>query len=104
LGKNKSFFLTVRETKTGKIVSVCDKEILGKVFEEDEMIIDLRTNFYYEEGLTIEADVEKIIVEIKDAFTSSIVGNEIVDALLKAGIIKKFKEISGIKYAMTVRI
>ncbi len=102
--EKKKFFLTVRETKTGKIISVCDKNIVGKVFEENETVMDLRTSFYYEEGLTIEADIEKIIEEITDAFTSSIVGNEIVEILLKQGIIRNFREICGIKYAMTVRI
>ena len=101
------FLLTVRYVQEGSIVAVCDKELVGKRFEEDDKVLDLGGEFFYEKGRTIETnDFEKIAKEIKSAFTSNIVGNRIVDLFVDAGIIKStnVKEIRGIKYAMTFRI
>jgi hypothetical protein len=102
------FLLTVRKTQEGKsVVTVCEKVLVGKVFEEDELVLDLRGDFFFEKGITVETDdFEMIAREVREAFTSSIVGNEIVSKFVKEGIIKSsnVKEICGIKYAMTFRI
>ncbi len=101
------FYLTVRDSTHGSVVAVCEKEIFGKKFEEGDLVLDLTTAFYFEEGKTIETgDVELIVEKVREAFTSNIVGNSIVDALLERGIIKRsgVKSIAGVKYAMTFKI
>ncbi len=103
----KMFLLTVRYAQEGSIVAVCDKEIVGQVFEENDKVLDLRGDFFYQEGITIETnDFDKIASEVKNAFTSNIVGNRIVSKFVQAGIIKasNVKKIGGVKYAMTFRI
>lgn len=102
------FLLTVRKSKDGsKVVAVCEKKLVGKMFEDGDLVLDLRGNFFFEEGLTVETDdFDRIADEVKKSFTSKIVGNEIVSRFIKAGIIDRsnVKEICGIKYAMTFRI
>jgi len=102
------FLLTIRRTEDGRsVVAVCEKELVGKVFEEGELVLDLRGYFFMEDGTTIETEnLELISREIKKAFTSNIVGNKIVSKLVQEGLIESssVKEICGIKYAMTVQM
>ena len=102
-----AFYLTVRKSAHGSVVAVCDRELVGRRYEEGEFVLDLTTNFFFEEGLTKEVDDVSVIVEaVKESFTSNIVGNRIVEALVEHGVINKngVKNIAGIKYAMTFKI
>ncbi len=102
-----AFYLTVRNSVNGNVVAVCDKELVGKRYEEGELVLDLTSNFFFEEGKTEEVEDLGVIVDaIKDAFTSNIVGNRVVGALIERGVLKEsgVKVIAGIKYAMTFKI
>ncbi len=102
------FLLTVRTSDTGeKVVAACDKELAGRKLEEGELVLDLRGKFFYEEGITVETDkFELIAKEVRDAFTSNIVGNHLVERFVESGMIDSsdVKKIAGVKYAMTFRI
>jgi hypothetical protein len=65
------------------IVAVCDKDILGKVFEEGERILDLTSDFYKGE----ERTEEETIPLLKEAFTIDFVGDKSVDMAIKKGFI-----------------
>lgn len=86
------------------IVAVCDKEILGKRFEEGKFQLDIKENFYKGEELS-----EKEIMEImgkmsREDATFNIVGKNSVNAALKAGIIEKegIKRIQGVPFALVL--
>ncbi|MEK6945321.1 MAG: DUF424 family protein [Nanoarchaeota archaeon] len=84
------------------IVAICDAELLGKIFEEDNFQLDVKENFYKGEKKT-EKEVIPIMrdMAIEDA-TFNIVGEKAVNAAIKAGIINKhgIKRIGGIPFAM----
>ncbi|MBU1135927.1 MAG: DUF424 family protein [Nanoarchaeota archaeon] len=84
------------------IVSVCDSNLLGKIFEEGERQLDVRESFY--EGDEV---FEKELLEIMKSFscedaTFNIVGENSVKCALNAGIITQegIKEIQGIRFAL----
>jgi hypothetical protein len=93
------------------VVAVCDKELLGKVFEEPSgdgevtMQLDVKESFYKgKEGKEVsEEEVIKImkLMAAEDA-TFNIVGPKSVASALKAGIIKEenIGEIKGIPYTL----
>ncbi len=86
------------------IVAICDAELLGKIFEEENFQLDIKENFYKGEKRT-EEEIILIMrdMAIEDA-TFNIVGERAVNAALKAGIINKhgIKKINGIPFAMVL--
>ncbi len=86
-----------------KIVSLCDKELLGKKFEEKNLQLDINPKFY--EG-DIKSNEEELIELLKDEEKEdscfNIVGENSCDIAIKAGIIDKnaIIQIQGIKHAL----
>jgi hypothetical protein len=86
------------------VVAICDKELIGKTFEEGEFQLDIKETFYKGEIKT-ESEVIEIMknMSAEDA-TFNIVGENSVKAAIKAGIISKdsVKKIQNIPYAMVL--
>jgi hypothetical protein len=78
------------------ILAVCDKELLGKVFEEGKKHLDLSADFY--EGETMDEDMVQSY--LKKAYIINAIGKNAVGCCLKAGLIEKgsTKEILKIPY------
>ncbi|VVB59637.1 Uncharacterised protein [uncultured archaeon] len=99
------FYLKRHASGDKIIVAACDSDILGKVFEENDKVLDVDSDFFGGEKLPAKKIVE-IADSIKTAQTSNIIGNRITTGLVKAGALKagSVKEIQGIKYAMVFRV
>lgn len=71
------------------IVAVCDTDLLGKTFVEDNRQIEVRTSFFQGE----EKDKVELINLLKDMYkedaTLNIVGKESIACALDAGVISK---------------
>jgi len=80
-----------------KIISICDKELVGKKFNEKKIQLDLSSNFYKGKEKT-EEDVRKIV---KEAYILNIAGKKSVGFCLKEGWISKnnIMRIKNIPYA-----
>ncbi len=76
-----------RSPEGRKIVSICDKEIIGEKFYEKNMQLDLSSDFYKGD----ERTEEEIIRLMKDAYILNIVGEKSVGFCLKQGWISKNK-------------
>ena len=93
-------YLKVHETEKGKIVAACDKELVGKVLEEEGICIDLDSYRDFYVGNTATKD------EIKDALkefsSANLVGKKVVgiaveDGVVDEGYIKYIKDIPYIQ-------
>ncbi len=83
-----SIKMIVKVHKTGdgrKIVAVCDKDLLGKKFEEGKLQLDLASNFYKGD----EKEEEEIIKILNDGNIINFVGKKSINLGLKQGIIAK---------------
>ncbi len=96
------FFLKIHDSENKKACAVCDSEILGKIFEENERILDVDKDFFGGE----KVHPDKIAEHIRSAHTSNIIGNRIIAELINAGALNpaSVKEICGVKYAMIFKI
>lgn len=86
------------------IVAVCDKELIGKRFEEGKFQLEVKENFFNGD----ETDEEKAIeimeqMSMKDS-TFNIVGEKSVNTAIKAGIISReeIKKIQDIPFALVL--
>lgn len=84
------------------VVAICDSELLGKKFEENEFQLDIKESFFGGEELSELKAIEIMKDMAKEDATFNIVGKDSVKAALKAEIISKesVREISGIPYAL----
>ena len=86
------------------IVAICDKELLGKKFEDEKFQLEIKESFY--KGKEVN---EKELVEImkdwsmEDA-TFNIVGKKAISIALKTGLINQegVKEIQGVPFALVL--
>lgn len=99
------FFLKIHESEGRAVCAVCDSDILGKVFEENECVLDVDEDFFSGKRVSLN-EINEITKHVRESHTSNIIGNRIVAELVTAGVLKagSVKENSGINYAMIFRI
>jgi len=86
------------------IVAICDSNLIGKTFEENNRCIFINPNFFNGEEKS-EQDILEIIEKgTYEDYTFNIVGKESVALALKAGIIRLegITEIQGIPIALVL--
>lgn len=79
------FSLNVVETEKGKVVAVCDKEILGRSFEEKGVILEVSEKFFGGG----EAGEKEVLEALGNCFTGNIVGEEAVSLLIDEGVVEE---------------
>ena len=84
------------------VVAICDSDLLGKKFEENEFQLDIKESFFGGDELGDLEAIELMNDMAKEDATFNIVGKESIKAALKAGIINKenIGKIAGIPYAL----
>ena len=71
------------------VVAVCDKELLGKRFEEGRFQLDVKESFFKGKESSRE-EVSEIMRDMKlEDSTFNIIGEKSVETALEAGIITK---------------
>ncbi|MDP3987478.1 MAG: DUF424 family protein [Nanoarchaeota archaeon] len=86
------------------IIAVCDKELLGKIFEEDKFQLDIKENFYKGKEATEEEVIEILRSFSAEDATFNIVGKRSIATALKTGVIAEetINEIDNIPFALVL--
>lgn len=89
--------LNVRDTEKGRLVSVCDADLLGETFEEGDLSLSVNADFYDGEA----ADEQTIVENLANCTTANIVGTEAVELAVEHGLIEEDKvlDIDGTRHA-----
>jgi len=84
------------------LVAVCDKELLGKTFTEDDLVMDVREDFF--KGELIKPD--SLGGFLGKASILNLVGNGVVNRAVIEGFVDadSVLEICGIKHAQVVEL
>ena len=93
--------IKVHKTQEGRVIlSICDKELLGKKFEDGNLQLDLSSSFYAGD----EVDENKIRLELRDASIVNIVGEKSVNFCVNLGIVdvNTVRKIKGIPHVQVV--
>ena len=84
--------------KNEVVVAVCDKELIGKVLREGELVLDLKkySSFYVGELATPES----VLALLTEATSINLVGEKAVGLAVKKGLAKKrdAKKIGGVPH------
>ena len=86
------------------VVAICDKELLGKIFEQDRFQLDIKESFFKGEKSSKENAIKIMQNMSREDATFNIVGEKSVNCALQAGIITKqsIKRIDNIPFALVL--
>ncbi|MAG37940.1 hypothetical protein CMI45_00945 [Candidatus Pacearchaeota archaeon] len=86
------------------VISLADKELIGKKFEEGKFQLNVRENFYSGEELTKEEAVLILKKQVHEDATFNLVGPKSISTALEAGIITEehIGKIDNIPFALTL--
>ncbi|MFB6362356.1 MAG: DUF424 domain-containing protein [Halobacteriales archaeon] len=92
--------LKERQTDQGLLVSVCDAEVLGETFENGEVSLTVKEEFYAGEAAD-QAGAEVVVETLGRAAVANLVGTRSVEVAVDAGIIdpSQVLEIEGTLHA-----
>jgi len=97
-------YLKVLESPGGRLVAVCDHELIGRVLEEGDAVLDLEaySSFYVGEL----ADSESVRRALGEFASANLVGEKAVGVALKEGIVQKrdIKYINGVPHLQIYRL
>ncbi len=84
------------------VVVICDKELLGKKFEEGKSQLDIKESFYKGKEVDEGAGFEIMKKLSAEEATFNIVGEKCINSALKEGIISiaEIGKIKGVPFAM----
>jgi uncharacterized protein len=86
------------------VIAICDSDLVGKKFEQDDFQLDVKPNFFDGEEINQEKLLKTIqLMKIEDA-TFNIIGKEATQTAVKAGIIseEEIKTIQDIPFALVL--
>ncbi len=87
----------------GRVVALCDAELLGKVFEEGDLCLDLARSKGFYEGTRVSE--EKAVEFLKSADSVNVVGEKSVAAVKKAfGSAAGVVRIAGVPHLQVYRV
>ena len=100
--KFKMIIAKIHQNQEGqKVLALCDKELLGKKFEQGNRQLDLTSSFYQGEEKT-EAEIEQLI---KEAYIINLVGEESLNLIKKLNLApENIITIQGIPHAEIVLV
>ncbi|EMA48813.1 hypothetical protein C448_03053 [Halococcus morrhuae DSM 1307] len=91
-----------RETAEGRLVAVCDDDVLGESFENDGVTFEVTEEFYDGEP----ADEERVVASLARARVANIVGSRSVDLAVEHGFVEETNvlDVGGTTHAQLVRL
>lgn len=97
--------MIIRVIKSARdVVAVCDSDLIGKRFEEGDLQLDIKENFYGKEEFSEPETIVILKKMQREDATFNIVGKKSINTALKAGIIEKnwIKQVQGIPFALVL--
>lgn len=79
------FYYKIHQTAFSQVVAICDEDLLGRIFEEELFILDVKQSFYG--GKKIGEEFCRQLLQ--DAGNLNIAGEKAVQLCLDLGLIEK---------------
>jgi hypothetical protein len=82
-----TMYLKIHDTRQGKIVAACDRELLGSVLDDGRAYLDLKAYRSFYEGELVSAD--ELGRSLSGFSSANLVGKRAVAAALAAGLARQ---------------
>ncbi|NYZ77505.1 DUF424 family protein [Candidatus Micrarchaeota archaeon] len=80
-------YMRIHETREGRIIAACDKELIGKVLEEKNICLDLDKYRSFYVGKPVSA--AELKTGLGNFFSANLVGKNAVSVALRSGFAQK---------------
>lgn len=101
-------YLKVHKSEHGSVIGMCDKELIGSVLTDGEVVIDIKSysGFYKGDLLNRNQAGKKLSEHLDNIYSANIVGKESVEVAMEVSLIHKdnVMHISGVPYAHAYKI
>lgn len=94
--------LETYDTEQGRMVASADVGIVGEIFEEDGVRVDVDPDFYGDES----ASKDEVVEALRGASIANLVGENAVGAGIEADVIDEDRvlRVDGVPHAQMVRL
>ncbi len=92
----------IKEDKDRKIITIVDDELIGNIFNEGELVIDLSSKYFDGEKKS-EAEIKKILEE-KEVYLVNFIGKRSVVLGRTLGLLEDTNTIAGIEYGFFLKM
>ncbi|MGI0141665.1 MAG: DUF424 domain-containing protein [Candidatus Micrarchaeales archaeon] len=79
-------YIKVHKTEKGDMIAMCDENLIGKVFSEGKMELDLKTYSDFYKGDLMSKEHILSALSFNELYSANIVGEESVGVIIKKGI------------------
>jgi len=86
--------------KNGDVLAACDEDLVGKKFEENELVLDIRKSFYLDRKVG-EEELSRLLAETKNI---NLVGEQTINIAKRDKLVNNIGRIKGIPYAIIFRL
>ncbi len=95
-------YMKVYEVSGERIIAICDEEVLGKKFSEDDITLYVDPTFYG--GQLVPLSIA--LAEARQATMLNLVGEKIVEAAIRAGLVHPAAviRVQGVPHAQVVKM
>jgi len=99
---NDRVYFKVFTHSKGRLVAVCDIDLVGETFRDGKLKLDVKPEFY--KGAS--SNIEDVLREIAAADTANLVGEKIIEAAVREGLVdpSAIVRIAGIPHVQIVRL
>ena len=93
------------DTAKGKMIAMCDEELMGRVLKEGKIEIDLKQYGGFYKGELITEEDAKAQIDAK-VYSANVIGDRSVKLLIDAKLVNKkdVKTVQGVKYVHLFRV
>ena len=86
--------------RNGDVLAACDEDLVGKKFEENELVLDIRKSFYLDKIIGGE-ELSRMLAEAKNI---NLVGEQTINIAKRDKLVDNIGRIKGIPYAIIFRL
>jgi hypothetical protein len=86
--------------KNNEVLAACDENLLGKRFEEGELVLDVKESFY--KGELVEEEAFSGL--LKAARNINLVGEHTIGVAKKMNLVDKVGRIENVPYAIILKV
>ncbi|MFB6170263.1 MAG: DUF424 domain-containing protein [Haloarculaceae archaeon] len=89
-------------TQRGRLVAVCDADVLGETFENGDLSLTVEEGFYGGDA----TDPEEVVERLGRADVANLVGTEVVALAIEHGFVEESNvlDIDGTRHAQFLRL
>ena len=99
-------YLKLHEAEEKLMVAMCDEDLIGKILEEGDLVIDLKAYSDFYKGELLSPAEARFRVDSSKVYSSNVVGEESVKAAIDLELIEKENVmiVKGVPFAQSFKM